>query len=86
MCSEGPLVNVDTVGIAKELDRSLQAISRAVGAAFLLPMGISTLVWSALSFRLGKRPAYLFSTLLMFASSMIGAYSRIALGIYFLKP
>ena len=68
-------MNADTVGIAKELDRSLQAVSRAVGSAFLLPLGLSTLVWSALSIKVGKRPVFLASTLFMFTSSMIASYS-----------
>ena len=76
MCPQGPLVTADIVGIAKELDRSLQAVSRAVGAALLLSTGISTPGWSALGLRLGKRPVYLLSTLFMFASSMIASYSK----------
>ena len=44
------------VGMAQEFDRSVQALARALGSALVLALAFSTVVWSALSLKLGKRP------------------------------
>ena len=49
-------MSADQVGIAAEFDRSVQAISRAFGSALVLALAISTVVWSMLSVKFGKRP------------------------------
>jgi MFS family permease len=74
---QGPLVSADVVGIAMELDKSIQAISRALGSALVLALALATVVWSALSVKLGKRGPFLASTLLMLAGSIIASYSRL---------
>lgn len=53
---QGNLVSADQTGIAMELDRSLQAVSRALGSTLVLALAFSTIVWSVLSTKLGKRP------------------------------
>ncbi|KAI5118632.1 hypothetical protein M0805_006999 [Coniferiporia weirii] len=71
----GPLVSADLVDMATEFDRSVQAISRALGSALVLALAIATVVWSVLSLKFGKRPVFLASTLLMFAGSMIASFT-----------
>ncbi|KAL5498209.1 hypothetical protein ACEPAH_2339 [Sanghuangporus vaninii] len=72
----GPIVSADIVAMATEFDRSLQAISRALGSALVLALAFATIVWSVLSVKLGKRPVFLASTLLMFAGSMVASYTK----------
>ncbi|KAL5525242.1 hypothetical protein ACEPAF_9111 [Sanghuangporus sanghuang] len=72
----GPIVSADIVTMATEFDRSLQAISRALGSALVLALAFATVVWSVLSVKLGKRPVFLASTLLMFAGSMVASYTK----------
>ncbi|KLO13097.1 MFS general substrate transporter [Schizopora paradoxa] len=72
----GPLVSADLVNIAIELDRSVQALARALGSALVLALALATVVWSVMSVKIGKRPVFLMSTLLMFAGTMISSYSR----------
>ena len=49
-------MSADIVSIAAELGRSIQATSRALGSALVLALAFSTVVWSVLSLKLGKRP------------------------------
>ncbi|PAV15819.1 MFS general substrate transporter [Pyrrhoderma noxium] len=72
----GPLVSADIVSIAAELGRSIQATSRALGSALVLALAFSTVVWSVLSLKLGKRPVFLASTLLMFGGAMISSFTK----------
>ena len=73
---QGPLVSADLVAIAVELDRSVQALARALGSALVLALALATVVWSVMSVKIGKRPVFLMSTLLMFAGTMISSYSQ----------
>lgn len=73
----GPLVSADLPGIAAELDRSLQAVSRALGSALVLALAFATVVWSALSVKIGKRPVFLASTLCMLGGSIIAGFSSL---------
>lgn len=75
-CAQGPLVSDDIVGIAVELDRSIQAVSRALGSALALSLALSTVAWSAFSTKFGKRPIFLASTLMMLGGSIISSYSK----------
>ena len=74
-CHKGPLVSSDIPQMATEFDRSLQAVSRALGSALVLALAFATVAWSALSIKFGKRPVFLLSTLMMFAGSMIAGFS-----------
>ncbi|THG97134.1 hypothetical protein EW145_g7668, partial [Phellinidium pouzarii] len=71
----GPLVSADLVAMAAEFDRSVQATSRALGSALVLALAIATVIWSVISLKLGKRPVFLASTILMFAGSMITSFT-----------
>ncbi|KZS96641.1 MFS general substrate transporter [Sistotremastrum niveocremeum HHB9708] len=72
----GPLVSADLVGIAAELDRSISAIARALGSALVLALAFATVAWSVLSVKIGKRPVFLASTLLMLAGSVISGFTN----------
>ncbi|EJD04924.1 MFS general substrate transporter [Fomitiporia mediterranea MF3/22] len=72
----GPIVSADLVGIAAEFDRSVQAISRALGSALVLALAFATVVWSVSSIKFGKRPVFLLSSLMMFAGSMIASFTK----------
>ncbi|KAL5478934.1 hypothetical protein ACEPAI_2221 [Sanghuangporus weigelae] len=72
----GPLVSAHIVTMAAEFDRSVQAISRALGSALVLSLAFATIFWSVFSIKLGKRPVFLASTLLMFAGSMVASYTK----------
>jgi len=72
----GPLVSADTVQMAAEFDRSLQAVSRALGSALVLALAFATVGWSVLSVKIGKRPVFLASTLLMLAGSLISSFTK----------
>ncbi|KAH8112106.1 MFS general substrate transporter [Phellopilus nigrolimitatus] len=71
----GTLVSADVVAMALEFDRSVQAISRALGSALVLALALSTVVWSVLSLKIGKRPVFLASTIMMFAGAMIASFT-----------
>ena len=70
-------MSADAVVIAGEFDRSIQAVSRAQGSSLVLTLAFATDVWSVLSVKLGKRPVFLASTLLMFAGAMIASWSEL---------
>ena len=72
---QGPLVSSDIPEMALEFDRSIQAVSRALGSALVLALAFATVIWSALSVKFGKRPIFLLSTLMMFAGSMLAGFS-----------
>ncbi|KAH8112107.1 MFS general substrate transporter [Phellopilus nigrolimitatus] len=71
----GPLVTTDVVAMAGEFDRSVQAISRALGSALVLALALSTVVWSVISLKIGKRPVFLASTIMIFAGAMIASFT-----------
>lgn len=69
------MVSADIPGIAVDLHVSIQDISRAVASALELSLGLSVVAWSVVSLKIGKRPVYLASALLMLAGSILAQYS-----------
>ncbi|EPQ60393.1 MFS general substrate transporter [Gloeophyllum trabeum ATCC 11539] len=72
----GPLVSADLVNLAAEFHTSLQATSRALGSALTAALAIATVIWSALAVKIGKRPVFLASTLIMMAGAIMSAYAH----------
>lgn len=72
--------------MAFEFNRSVQAISRAQGSGLVLALAFSTVVWSALSLKLGKRPVCLSvvpiaGSPILFITDIPGQYCHHACGI-----
>lgn len=68
---KGPLLNAGTVEIAQDLNVSVPAVARMNGYT-LLAAGASGPFASALSRKYGKRPVYLFSSLMALVGCIIG--------------
>ncbi|EPQ53290.1 MFS general substrate transporter [Gloeophyllum trabeum ATCC 11539] len=72
----GPLVSADVVNLAVEFHTSIQAISRALGSSLAAALAIATVVWSTLAVKIGKRPVFLASALIMMAGAIMSAYAH----------
>ncbi|TFK56679.1 MFS general substrate transporter [Heliocybe sulcata] len=72
----GPLVSADLVNLAAEFHVSLQAISRALGSALAAALSIATVVWSAIAVKIGKRPVFLASSIIMMVGAVMSAYAN----------
>ncbi|KDQ63300.1 hypothetical protein JAAARDRAFT_202771 [Jaapia argillacea MUCL 33604] len=72
----GPLVSADIVGLAVEFNVSIQAMSRALGSALVAALAVATVIWTAISIKIGKRPVFLISTIIMMVGSVMSAYSK----------
>lgn len=50
-----------------------QSISIALGTSLVTTLAISTVIWSALSAKIGKRPVYLVASVFMFIGVIISS-------------
>lgn len=69
----GPLVSGAQVQMAALFDTSLSNISRILGTSLVATLAVSTIFWSALAVKIGKRPVYIISSVLLIIGTIISS-------------
>ncbi|KAJ7746278.1 MFS general substrate transporter [Mycena metata] len=72
----GPLVAADQTRIAAEFNASPGAFAKVLSSYFVLVLGVSTIFLQVGSVKLGKRPIYLVTSLLLCASTVWASYTK----------
>lgn len=72
----GPLVSGAQVQMAAIFDTSLSNISRILGTSLVATLAVSTIFWSALAVKIGKRPVYIISSVLLIIGTIISSQAK----------